>query len=430
MGSIPFACQDWANVKAAYRFFSNERVSEQEILAGHFQATSRRVAAVKDPILVLQDTTEFTYKRSSPEQIGAIGPSPVGRDLHGHLKYRKVCGLLMHSSLVVTKEGLPLGLSAIKFWTRKQFKGTNALKKKINQTRIPIKKKESIRWLENMRHSTELIGNPGKCIHIGDRESDIFELFCLAQELGTHFLVRSCVDRRVGDGRHTVADEMEKAQMECKHDIEVHDSKGNVEMACVKVKYQRIRILPPIGKHKRYPALTLTVIHASECDKPENRSPIDWKLITDLPVHSREDAIEKLHWYALRWKIEVFHKILKSGCKAEAALLRTTERLARLIAVFCILGWRVFWMTMVNRSAPDAEPALVLTKKEIQILDRLVHDNNIALPLAKTLSIYLTKIACLARNKDPPPGNMVIWRGISRLTDIVIGATLGQQVCG
>ena len=116
-----------------------------------------------------------------------------------------VCGLLMHSSLAVTTEGLPLGLAAVKFWTRKKFKGTNALKRKVNPTRVPIEEKESVRWLENLRRSTELFGDPARCVHIGDRESDIYELFCLARELGTHFLVRTCVDRLAGDGATTVA---------------------------------------------------------------------------------------------------------------------------------------------------------------------------------------------------------------------------------
>ena len=92
---IPMACQDWANTKAAYRFLSNGTVEEAEILAGHFQATRSRAAAVDDLILVLQDTTEFTYKRSNPEKIGAIGLTPVGRDLHGHLERRTMGGLGM-----------------------------------------------------------------------------------------------------------------------------------------------------------------------------------------------------------------------------------------------------------------------------------------------------------------------------------------------
>lgn len=114
----------------------------------------------------------------------------------------------MHSSLAVTLDGLPLGLSAKKFWTRTKFKGTAALKKKISPTRVPIEEKESFRWLENMRQSIALFGDPARCIHVGDRKSDIYELFCTAHELGTHFLVRTCVDRLAGDGEHTIATEM------------------------------------------------------------------------------------------------------------------------------------------------------------------------------------------------------------------------------
>ena len=102
---------------------------------------------------------------------------------------------------------------------------------------------------------------------------------------------------------------------------------------------------------------------------------IDWKLLTDLPVQSRKDAIEKLEWYAMRWKIEMFHKILKSGCKVEESRLRTAERLANLISLFCILSWRIFWMTMLNRSTPTARlPSAALTETEIELLDHLVKD--------------------------------------------------------
>ena len=426
--SIPLACQDWANTKAAYRFFSNDRFNEAEILAGHFQSTQSRFAATEGPILVLQDTTEFSYQRERPERIGLTYRVNSGKDKAGRFRMHTVCGLLMHSSLAVTTEGLPLGLAAVKFWTRQKFKGTAALKKKINPTRVPIEQKESIRWLENMRQSTALFGEPARCIHVGDRESDIYELFCVAQELGTHFLVRSCVDRLAEDGDHTIADEMKDAEIAGQHHVEVCDSKGHVGTATVEIRYRSIHVLPPIGKQKRYPALTLTVLHAQEREEPTDRARIDWKLITDLPVHSYDAAIEKLRWYALRWKIEVFHKVLKSGCRAEEARLRTAERLVKLLSVFCILSWRVFWMTMINRSVPNAEPGLALTKVETRLLDQLVPDTAYRPPRGKTLSHYLTKIArlggYLARASDPPPGNTVMWRGLSRLTDIKLGATL------
>jgi len=176
------------------------------------------------------------------------------------------------------------------------------------------------------------------------------------------------------------------------------------------------------------------VIHVEERGTPRNREKIDWKLITDLPIQSRNDAIEKLDWYALRWKIEVFHKILKSGCRAEEAKLRTAQRLANLISVYCILSWRVFWMTMLNRSNPDASPAVALTAAEIGLLDHLVKDRDQKPRRQRTLSHYLTKIArlggYLARANDPPPGNTVMWRGLSRLTDIALGATVGVKLVG
>src|SRR3954470_12674450 len=134
--------------------------------------------------------------------------------------------------------------------------------------------------------------------------------------------------------------------------------------------------------------------------------------------------------------IEVFHKVLKSGCRAEEARLRSAERLVKLIAVFCILSWRVFWMTMINRAAPDARPELGLTKVETVLLDRLLPDKSGRSPGGKTLSSYLIKIArlggYLARASDPPPGNIVIWRGLTRLTDIKLGATLSnpRHSCG
>ncbi len=144
-------------------------------------------------------------------------------------------------------------------------RGTAALKRKINPAQVPIEQKESYRWLENMRQSTELLGDPARCVHIGDRESGIYELFCTAQELGTHFLVRTCVNRLAGDGDHTIADEMRETRLKGVHRVRVRDGKGRTETALVKLRYRRIRVLPPIGKQKRYPALPLTVIHAILC---------------------------------------------------------------------------------------------------------------------------------------------------------------------
>jgi hypothetical protein len=157
-------------------------------------------------------------------------------------------------------------------------------------------------------------------------------------------------------------------------------------------------------------------------------------LITDLPVGSRSAAIEKLNWYAMRWKIEVFHKILKSGCKAEESRLRTAERLVNLLATFCILSWRIFWLTMINRAAPNASPALAFTALEIRLLDQLIKDDPKPRCPKRSISSYVRRLSrlggYLARASDPPPGNKVVWRGMARLTDIELGFQLGAQSVG
>jgi hypothetical protein len=338
----------------------------------------------------------------------------------------------MHSSLVVTTDGLPLGLAAVKFWTRQKFKGTNALKRKINPTRVAIEQKESLRWLQNLQQATTLLGDPARCVHIGDRESDIYELFCAAREAGTHFLIRSCANRLAGDGTTKLEDEMAEVAVKGRHRVTVRDQQGNASEVVLELKYRRVRVRPSISKQKQYPPLVLTLIHAQERGEPKDRERIDWKLLTDLPVSSRTEAIEKLQWYALRWKIEVFHKILKSGCRVEESRLRTAERLVRMIALCCILSWRIFWMTMIHRLHPDAPPTVALTSLELQLLENLNPD-----PTSKvnvTLGRYIIRIArlggYLARAGDPAPGHIVMWRGLSRLTDLALGYAIGTRNVG
>jgi len=429
--SIPWACQDWAAAKAAYRFFSNDRVSEEQILVGHFLSTRERLGCGEELFLVVHDTTEFSYKREDMAAVGLVSKGSVRKDAEGRPVYFTTCGINLHSSLAVTLDGLPLGLTAVKFWSRKAFKGQKAKRKAHN---APIEEKESVRWLENLRSSTELLGQPQRCVHVGDQESDIFDLFGVAQQLGTHFLVRTRADRLADGGPETVAEAIGQSPRRGLYRIAVRNRRGEESEAILEIRYRRICLKTPKGKKKRYPDQMVTVVEAREQQTPPDRDRIDWKLITDLAVDSRQQAVEKVQWYALRWKIEVFHKILKSGCRAEQSRLRTTARLTNLLAVFCILSWRVFWLTMTNRIDPDANPELVFTDMELCILDRLVADKPTAHMRQQLLGHYLMKLArlggYLARNSDPPPGNETIWRGLTRLVDIQLGVILGALLVG
>ena len=299
-GTIPAACRDWAATKAAYRFLDNGRIDDGVILAGHFAATAGRFAEASGTVLVLHDTCEFSFRRECPDGVGTLSI------IKGRHADHTVCGLLTHSSLALTTAGLPLGLAAVKFWSRREFKGTNARKRSINPTRVPIEEKESYRWIESLACSTRGLGDPARCVHVCDREGDIFELFGAARDERTHFLVRAAVDRCAGRGKTTMGKKMARDPVRGEHRVEVRDRRGEVSVARLSVRFGRMIVHAPAAKRGRYPALPLTVIHATERGKPAGRDPIRWKLLTDLPVGDMAAAVEKLDWYALRWRHEMY----------------------------------------------------------------------------------------------------------------------------
>ena len=212
------------------------------------------------------------------------------------------------------------------------------------------------------------------------------------------------------------------------HRIQFRDVSGQDQEALLSVKFATMVVRPPIGKQKLYAHQTLQIIHAEETNPPADRRPICWKLITNLEVATHADAIHKLGWYAQRWSIETFFKTLKTGCRIEEIRLTTADRLANCIALCCVVAWRIHWMTMLRRGDPKAAPAAVFTDLEIELLDSLCP--NTGQSVACTLDFYMTCIArlggYLARRHDAPPGATVIWRGFSRLADLLEGFARGK----
>lgn len=202
----------------------------------------------------------------------------------------------------------------------------------------------------------------------------------------------------------------------------------------LQVSWRKLTLLPPQGKQKHWPPLELTVIHAIENgpDDRGGREPVEWKLVCSLEISSLAQAVEKLQWYALRWKIEVFHKVLKSGCRAEESQLRTAERVVKLIAVLCIVGWRVFWLTMIQRNHEQTSANIALTALEQDVLRRYAMDRQASVPHKHDMGLHESIIALarlggyLNRKTDRPPGTMVIWRGLRRLEDMLTGYNLSR----
>jgi hypothetical protein len=194
------------------------------------------------------------------------------------------------------------------------------------------------------------------------------------------------------------------------------------------VKFATMVVRPPIGKQKHYEHQQLQIIHAEEQNPPAARPPLFWKLITNLAVTTHEEAVHKLSWYARRWSIETFFKTLKTGCHVEEVRLTTADRLANFIALCCVVAWRIHWMTMLRRGDPDAASGAVFTDVEIEFLDGSLPDTEPGVP--RNLDFYMIRVArlggYLARRHDPPPGATVIWRGFSRLADLVEGFSAGK----
>ncbi|MER8874665.1 hypothetical protein NKI04_33265 [Mesorhizobium sp. M0814] len=209
---------------------------------------------------------------------------------------------------------------------------------------------------------------------------------------------------------------------------------GTDETTWLQVKFAAINTLPPVGKQKRYSPQVLTYIHALEENLPPAREPIDWKLVTNLPVEDLSVAGEKLGWYALRWKAEVFHKVMKSGCRGEEASLETAERLAKFLALIAVVSWRIFFITMSARAKPDAAPDSVLTFAEITALDQIDASERDRASNGPRSPPTCCKSPCLAAIS---PANMirlpamVVWRGMTRLHDIAFGISIGSsRRCG
>ncbi|WP_407193092.1 hypothetical protein [Bradyrhizobium sp. STM 3566] len=220
---------------------------------------------------------------------------------------------------------------------------------------------------------------------------------------------------------------MEETSVKGLHYIDVRNDKGETTKAALEIKFKRIAVLPPIGKQKRYPALDLTIIHATERGTPKGRKPIEWKLITDLAVRSRSEAIEKINWYAMRGK---WRCSTRSEIGLQGGRLKTPDRGAT-----CQSNGGLLHSQLARPLAHHAQSHRPRRVTEARIdghRDRVARSNH-QRRQPSTMSpwnpaFYLTKLArlggYLARAGDPPPGNVVIWRGLSRLTDIELGAEI------
>lgn len=409
--AINQACEDWADTKAAYRFFANEKVTPAGIQSPHQQRTVERMRQYP-VVLAVQDTTFFNYTHHPKTRgMGAIGN-----------KKQKQQGFGMHSTLAVTEAGLPLGLLTQAFFIRPKDKPA----RQPNECqKLPIEEKESYRWLEAFQQSLALAPAETEVVTVCDREADIYEMFALAEERAAKLLVRAARDRTL------VEQEVRKlwAKVERQFvsgyltvDLPKTDKQPE-RQAIVSVRFTTVTLRPPWRPNqKKLPPVTLQAILVREDNPPAGVEAVEWLLLTNVPVPSFDDAVKVIGWYCGRWQIEVYHKVLKSGCQVEDCRLQTAQRLQNYIALMSVVAWRLHWMSYINRCHPDLPCTVVLSTSEWQALYIRIHKTTTLPQVVPTVDQAVRWIAqlggFLARKGDGEPGVTVIWRGWQRLQDM------------
>jgi hypothetical protein len=405
--SIPDAYQNWPETKAAYNFFANEKVSPSAILASHCLNTIERMT--KYPlVLLIQDTSVIDF--STHKKTKRLGPCTMSKDS---------LGLLMHSVLVVSPDGVPLGLLYQDIWSRENY----PKQKRNKRYELPIEAKESFKWLKAMEESLKNVPDRIQTVTVGDREADIYELFKKAHQLGSHLVIRAVHNRRVIGEYHLLYEQINNVPEKGQCLVEIpRKPERNLppRQAKLSVRCCPVNICPAHTRAKSpTDSILLYAIYAQEIETPEGEEPIEWLLLTTIPVTNMSEAVQKIEWYRERWKIERFHYTLKSGCRVEDLQLETKERLCNALTLYSIIAWRLTWLTYQARVTPNLSCEIILKTQEWQALCCVVNKTEIPPDQPPTLHeaiMLLAKLGgFLGRKHDGEPGVKVLWRGLQKL---------------
>jgi hypothetical protein len=404
--SLPQALADNAALKAAYRFFDNAEVAHEKILASHVVSSLRRVQG-QAVVLAVQDTTFIDY--SSHLATEGLGP------LHAKPGYGMIC----HGTLAFTPERLPLGVLGLRLWAR----DPQQPKRRATRRERPINEKESQKWIDSVRAVAALKARvPGtRFVSVADRESDVFEFFSEARALGVDVLTRAAWNRNVEGPEAQVFATLAAAPLVAHTNLALPASgKRKARTAKLEIRACELTLkVPRNGLGHNLAPLSLWGVWAYEPTPPPGVEPLDWKLLTSVAVTGAEHALERLQWYAVRWGIEQWHKVLKSGCNIEMRQLESAERLERLITVYAVIAWRILYATLLARVVPDLACTALLADDEWEALYCRIHRTPTPPatppPLREAVRWIARLGGFLGRNGDGEPGTKTLWQGFQEL---------------
>ena len=422
-GNLPQRCgSDRARAKAAYRFFDHHKVNLQSVLHPHYEATGARLRR-ETIVLAVQDTTSLNYStHPATENLGPITSEGAG----------KVLGLLVHGTLAFNVAGTPLGLLDVQCWARDpaQFGQRHRRRER------PFEEKESVKW----RRSLEALARvQAQCpatrlVSVGDREADVYEVFwwATAEPGRPGLLVRAEYNRRVRDEHRHLWEQLAAQPLAGIRSVSLpRRANRPARIAQLEVRFAAVELRPPHTR-RGLPPVRVWAVWARELDVPRGMSPVEWMLLSTVPVVDLAGAQEKLDWYTRRWGIEVFHRTLKSGCQIEQRQLGSADRLAACLGVDLVVAWRIFNLAKLGRETPEVPCTVYFEAMAWQALVGYMTKSAIAPKAPPNLGDAMRMVAklggFLGRAGDGQPGTQTLWLGLQRLDDITAGWTIVSEL--
>lgn len=402
--SIPKACGGWADTQAAYRFFSNEKVDWQAILAPHIQNSVVRMAAY-DVVLCIQDTTELDF---NGQKATGLGP----------LSYERQRGMYVHPTYAVSTSREPLGVLDSWMWAR-EFKDENGNRAGIT---------ESLRWIEGYERLAELSTQlpTTRLVYVADREADFVDLMVRARDLDTpvDWLVRSKTNRTLPDGDKLwgcVTKDEPLGEIR----FTLPKGRGLSAREVVQSVWAK-KVELPDGKKG---VVQASCIVAREMNPPAGEKPVEWRLLTNRSAETFEQAQQIIGWYLARWEIELLFHVFKNGCKIEAMQLGHIENIERALVLYLIVAWRIARLMRLGRTCPDMDAALLFDRDEWQaayILNKQRPPQQTP-TLNEVVRLVARLGGFLARKGDGEPGVKTIWLGMQRVIDFAAGVRYSRD---
>jgi len=417
-GAISVSCGR-SGAQAVSRLFGREEVDLESVLGPHIEQTKNRCQG-KGRILAAQDTTSLDFSTHKSKQgLGPIATAQGSRGVH------------QHSVVMLTEHKTPLGLGGIQIWARDE----DARGCAKDRRKRPICEKESNKWLVGLAQAEAAVPEGTELVVIGDRESDVFGLFVAERRPTTHLLVRYAHNRAVEDEEYSnVSEALQAAECVGAYQIRVPRKPGQAARdAWLDLRVCSVLLKPP--RH-RTPDIAdkpvrVWIVQATEINVPERIEGVSWVLICTQPVTSLEGAVRAVREYASRWVIEEFHRVLKSGCNVERMQFESVDSLVPAIGLSSVVAWRILYMTKLSREEPEMDASTVACREEVEVLQMWLKAKREKKTEISTTRDFVRAVALLGgfmgRKSDGEPGTKVLWRGLRRLEDLLIGYRLATR---